>query len=560
MNKKVFLAPTLLFTVAGFMKAQSTAPTNPAPTTSQLFHATETSRTIQAVDYKYHGDSTILDFAGTSLMKQSSGHAKIKSKAGSIQIIANLYNLQPPTSFGAEYLTYVMWAISPDGQVANLGEVVRGSDETSKLEVTTNLQAFALIVTAEPYYAVREPSNVVVLENVVRPDTKGTTEAVKYQLIERGGYVPTGYTFDPVVMNAGLPLEFYEARNAIRIAKSEGAEQYAPDSYQRASKLMDQVNTDATQKHVDKKVLITAARQAVQSAEDARTEAIKKMADVRLANERQAAAAATAQAQQDAATQAENARRQKAESDAATAKAQADSAQAQANAAKAQSDAQAAAADAQAKIAANQAAADAAVAAAKAEADKSRAAAEQAQQQAQQAEADKAAMRAKLSAQLNSILQTRDSARGLIVSMSGVLFQTGQYALKPEAREKLAKVSGILLAYPSLNVEVDGYTDNVGGATMNQTLSEHRADTVRDYLVQQGVASNSVTSKGFGDANPVAPNTNLAGRKANRRVELVVSGDAIGKSKADTSATPSQPAAPTESAAPDSKSSDTSTN
>ncbi len=487
-------------------------------------------------------------------MRQASGHAKVKSKSGSIQIVAHFYNLQPPTSFGAEYLTYVMWAISPDGLATNLGEVIREKNETSKLEVTTNLQAFALIVTAEPYYAVREPSNVIVLKNVLPPDSKETTEATKYQLMERGGYVPTGYTFDPVVMNARLPLEFYEARNAMRSAKSEGAEQYAPDSYQHASKLMYQVNADATQKHMDKKALITAARETVQSAEDARTEAIKKMADVRLANERQAAADAEAQAQQQAATQAENARRQQEESDAATAKAQAEAAQAQANAAKSQADAEAANAQAQAKIASNQAAADAAIAAAKAEADKSRAAAEQAQQQAQQAEADKAAMRAKLTAQLNSILQTRDSARGLIVSMSGVLFQSGQYALKPEAREKLAKVSGILLAYPGLNIEVDGFTDNVGGAAMNQKLSEHRADTVRAYLVQQGVPANAVTSKGFGDANPVADNSTAAGRKANRRVELVVSGASIGKSKS-----PDQATAPSESAAPDSQPSDNST-
>ena len=151
-----------------------------------------------------------------------------------------------------------------------------------------------------------------------------------------------------------------------------------------------------------------------------------------------------------------------------------------------------------------------------------------AQQSAQQAETDKAAMRAKLSEQLNSILQTRDTARGLIVSMSDVLFDTGKYSLKPGAREKLAKVAGILLAYPGLNIEVGGYTDNVGGDAMNQTLSENRAGSVRDYLVQQGVSSNSVSSRGFGSSLPVASNDNSAGRQQNRRVELLVSGEAIG--------------------------------
>ena len=167
---------------------------------------------------------------------------------------------------------------------------VSGDNHRSKLLVTTDLQAFALIVTAEPYYAVRQPSNVVVLENVVREDTKGTTEAVnaKYELTERGGYIPTGYKFDPVVLNARLPLEFFEARNAIRIAQSEGAEQYASDSYQHAVQLMNNADEYATRKHIDKKPLIAVSREAVQTSEDARAIAVKKLDEIRLANERQA--------------------------------------------------------------------------------------------------------------------------------------------------------------------------------------------------------------------------------------------------------------------------------
>src|SRR6185312_13768141 len=155
-------------------------------------------------------------------------------------------------------------------------------------------------------------------------------------------------------------------------------------------------------------------------------------------------------------------------------------------------------------------------------------AAQQAQLSTEQAETEKAAMRTRLSEQLNTILQTRDTARGLIVSMSDVLFDTGKYSLKPGAREKLAKVSGILLSYPGLNIEVGGYTDNVGSDEMNQTLSENRAGSVRDYLVQQGVTANSVTAKGYGSTLPVASNENAAGRQQNRRVELLVSGEAIG--------------------------------
>jgi outer membrane protein OmpA-like peptidoglycan-associated protein len=338
--------------------------------------------------------------------------------------------------------------------------------------------------------------------------------------MERGGYIPTGYKFDPVVLNAKLPLEFFEARNALRIAQSEGAEQYASDSYQHAVQLMNNVDEYATRKNVQKKPLIAVAREAVQTAEDAREIAVKKMEDVRLANERQASTDAQAQSQ----AQADDATRQRD-------KAQSDTARAQSDAAKAQSD-----------MATNQAASAAAVTAAQADADQSRLAAQQAQQNvldaqqnaqqaqlnAQQAETDKAAMRARLSEQLNSILQTRDTARGLIVSMSDVLFDTGRYSLKPGAREKLAKVAGILLAYPGLNIAVGGYTDNVGGDEMNQRLSENRATSVRDYLVQQGVTTNSVSARGFGNTLPVASNDSSSGRQQNRRVELLVSGDAIG--------------------------------
>jgi len=498
---------------------------SPTPT----FRVTVISRSVQAINYEHRSGSSKLDFAGTALMPSANGEAKVNSRRGSIEIEAEFGRLQRPTTFGNEYLTYVLWAISPEGRAVNLGEVLVGDNDRSKLRVTTDLQAFALIVTAEPYYAVRQPSNVVVLENQIREGTKGTSEAVnaKYELMERGGYIPTGYKFDPVVLNAKLPLEFFEARNAVRIAQSEGAEQYAPDSYQHAVQLMNSADGYAVDRHMDRKPLIAVSREAVQTAEDARAIAVKKEDEMRLADERQNSADAQAQSQQ----QADDARRQTQQAQSDTAQARMARDQADADAAKARSDnadAQAATAQAQSAMAESQAASATAVSAAQADAEQSRLAAQQAQLSAQQADTDKATMRAKLSEQLNLILETRDSARGLIVSMSDVLFDTGRFSLKPGAREKLAKVAGILLAYPGLNIEVGGYTDNVGGDAMNQTLSENRADSVRDYLVQEGVATNSVSAKGFGNTLPVASNDNSAGRQQNRRVELLVSGDAIG--------------------------------
>jgi len=502
LKTKLLLAAGITLSLSAFAQtnSQPTMAVEPlAPT--PMFRVNVISRTTQAVNYQHRSGATKLDFAGTDLMPSANGQAEVNSKRGSIEIKVEFGNLQNPTTFGNEYLTYILWAISPEGRAVNLGEVLVGDNHRSKLLVTTDLQAFALIVTAEPYYAVRQPSNVVVLENVVREDTKGTTEAVnaKYELMERGGYIPTGYKFDPVVLNANLPLEFFEARNALRIAQSEGAEMYAKDSYYHAVQLMNNADEYASSRHVDRKPLIAVAREEVQTAEDARAIAVKKMDELRLANERQASTDAQAQTQ----AQADDATRQKE--------------QAQSDAAKAQSD-----------MVASQAASAAAVTAAQADVDQSRLVALQSQLNAQKAESDKEAMRTRLSEQLNSILETRDSARGLIVSMSDVLFDSGQYSLKPGAREKLAKVAGILLAYPGLDIEVGGYTDNVGGDAMNQQLSENRASSVRDYLVQQGVTANSVSAKGFGNTLPVATNDNATGRQQNRRVELVVSGDAIG--------------------------------
>lgn len=395
MKTKLLLAVGIIFSLSAFAQtnSQTTIVVEPMAHTP-TFRVTVVSRSVQAVNYKHRSGASKLDFAGTDLMPSANGEAEVNSKRGAIEIEAEFGNLQKPTTFGNEYLTYVLWAISPEGRAVNLGEVLLGDNHRSKLHVTTDLQAFALIVTAEPYYAVRQPSNVVVLENVVREDTKGTTEAVnaKYELMERGGYIPTGYKFDPVVLNARLPLEFFEARNALRIAQSEGAEQYASDSYQHAVQLMNNADEYATRKHIDRKPLIAVAREAVQTSEDARAIAVKKMDERRLANERQDSADAQAKSQ----GQADDAMRQKEQAQSDTAKAQAAKTQAESDAAKARADAadaQSATAKAKSDMADSQASSANAVSSAQADAEQSRLAAQQAQASAQQAETDKAAMR-----------------------------------------------------------------------------------------------------------------------------------------------------------------------
>jgi outer membrane protein OmpA-like peptidoglycan-associated protein len=502
MKRTLLLAVGSALSLSAFAQANTQAAVvMESPISVSTYRVVVINRSVQAIDYRHRSGATEVNFIGTALLPSADGKAKVRSKRGTVEVEAEFGSLQNPTTFGSEYLTYVLWAISPEGRSVNLGEVLIGDNQRSKLKATTDLQAFALIVTAEPYYAVQQPSNVVVLENTVRPDTKATTEAVnaKYELMERGGYIPTGYRFDPVVLSASLPLEFYEARNAVRIAQSEGAETYASASYQHAVQLMNRADANAISKHIDKKPLIAVSREAVQTAEDAREIAVKKIDEQRRENDLRASSDALARSRAQAvdATRLKN--------------------QAQSDAAKAQAD-----------LATTQTASAAAISAAQSDAEQARKAAQIAQQGEHQADSDKAAMRAQLSEQLNKILETRDSARGLIVSMSDVLFDTGRYSLKSGAREKLAKVAGILIAYPGLNIAVGGYTDNIGGDEMNQKLSENRAAAVRKYLVEEGVVANSVTSNGFGDTLPVASNDNAAGRQENRRVELVVSGDAIG--------------------------------
>jgi len=542
---KISLALAITLSASMYGQAQQQAPAqsgDPVPT----YRVSVVSRTAQAVNYRHRSGGTKIDFQGTDLMPSARGEASVNSKRGRLEVEVEFSDLDRPTAFGNEYLTYVLWAISPEGRSINLGEVLVGDNRRSKLDVTTDLQAFAMIVTSEPYYAVRRPSNVVIMENVIRRDTRGTSEAVdaKYELIDRGGYIPTGYNFDPVVLNAKLPLEFFEARNAVRIAKSAGAERYAGPSYENAMRQMKEADALATSRHEDKKMLISVSRQTVQTAEDAREIAMKRIESDRAEHERNASAGREANANAataDAVRDRDEADRRKHEAEANTAGAVRDRDEADRKkheAEEAARRAQGAQANAEADSDRNRAAAAAsdqqtldarnAQASAEADSDRNRAAAASSDLRAQDAVRDREELRAKLLQQFNLILETRDTARGLVVNMSDVLFDSGQFTLRPLAREKLAKISGIVLAYPTLMLAVEGNTDSVGTEEFNQTLSEKRAESVRGYLTKQGVPESSTTAAGFGKSRPIASNDTSDGRQQNRRVELIVSGEVIG--------------------------------
>ena len=499
-----------------------------------IFRVAVVGRTTAAINYRPRSGDTKVDFAGTALMPEAKGYAEVSGEKGYIEIDARFDELQPPTRFGPEYLTYVLWAITPEGRATNLGEVQR-DDKDARVKVTTELQAFAMIVTAEPYFAVTQPSDAVVMDNIVREGTKGRVETVqaKYELLKRGTYLmnqdPSRLRSKP--LEPGAPLDLAEARNAVALARIAGADRYAADTFNKATALLSEAEV-AREKRKRGNDVMQPARQAAQTAEDARLIALQRQEEEYVSQQRALAAQREREAldraqAEEARAKAEAAKRQQAELNAqaaATAKAAADRERleierARQDALKAQADAEAA-----------RLAAERARQTADADAQAVRQQLQQAQAAAAQSEQEKNALREKLREQLNVILETRETARGLIVNLSDVLFDTASATLKPGAREKLARVAGILSTHPDLHIEVEGHTDSVGGEDYNQRLSERRAESVRSYLLQQKIAPAAVEAEGFGEGRPVATNDTAAGRQQNRRVELVVSGESIGRS------------------------------
>ena len=480
-------------------------------------------RTSKAMHYRPGGNAKI-DFQGTELMQHGSGEAHVEARKTNIAIDAKFEGMEDATKFGLEYLTYVFWAVSPQGRAVNLGEVSldRGKGH---VKAFTDFQSFGLIVTAEPYSAVTQPGNMVVLENVFPEGYGGEDIAAKYELLRSGTYSSTNTKIQDAIfgIDPKTPLALFEARNAVRIARVAQADRYAASILSKAEQQLLQAEEAYRQKSPRASIEATA-REAAQTAEESRVMAVKQKAE----EEAQAQAAAEKRAAE------ERAARARAEAEAqALARAEAEQARADAERAKAEAQ-QAAEEAARQKAEAEKAKAEALAQqqALAAEAENARQAAAESDKLRQQAEKDRQEMRARLLAQLNSVLATRDTARGLIANMSDVLFKSGSYELLPGARERLAKVSGIVLAYQGLHLQVEGHTDSIGSDEYNRRLSEERADAVRDYLIQQGIGAQAITAAGFGKSEPVSSNDTPEGRQQNRRVELVVSGNAIGNTDA----------------------------
>jgi len=435
---------------------------------------TVTPATAKAINYRNLTGSTTIGIRGTVLMAEARGTAKIVPRPGGVlRIKARFAKMQPATTFGRDCLTYVLWAVTPAGRPVNLGEVIVRRSGRAELDVNTNLQTFGLVVTAEPHFAVADVSGLGVLENVVTGDTRGQVEEVEahYELLPRGGYPLEGEPGAPPRDRKVSPYVF-QAYNAMRIARAEGAGQLAPEAFGKASELMARLEAEPRKW---KQPVVVLARQVVQTAEDARLVARKHREEARLEQARNEAEAAKAEAERT----------------------------------RAQAEAE--------KLAALQQ---------KQKADQE---AQQALEQAsRQVSAEKLAARRKLMDQLERLLATRETERGLVATLPDVRFPSGQAVLPPPIRERLAKVAGILLAYPGLKVNVEGHADGTGRPDFNLRLSLRRGQAVRDHLVRQGVPPEAVAAMGFGSTRPLASNDTPLGRQQNRRVELVLTGGAIG--------------------------------
>ncbi len=517
--------------------SQQSAPATQAaatPSTSAATAEPTVSRTTKAVHYRLQGGSTKVDFHGTDLLEHATGEARVEGKKTNFLIEVKFQGMEDATKFGLEYLTYVLWAVSPQGRPVNLGEVTL-EHGNAHLKASTDLQTFGMIVTAEPYFAVTAPGNMVVMESAPVTETGTENIEARYDLVSRGTYSSTNTHIQDAIFGIDnkTPLELFEARNAMRIARIAAGDKYAAFIISKAGQQLMQAESAYRQKQ-NKAAVEALAKEATETAEEARLMAVKQKAEddaqaAAAAREAKARAEADAEAKRRADAEAARVEAEKARAEALRMKQEAE--QAAAEAARQKAEAEKATAEAvaeQQKLAQEKEQAQQA-------AQQSELLRQQAEKEKQQAENEKQELRARLLQQLNSILATRDSARGLVANMSDVLFRSGSFELLPGARERLAKVSGIVLAYPSLHVTIEGHTDSIGSDEYNQQLSERRAQAVRDYFVQQGINSASVEAHGYGKNEPIASNETPEGRQQNRRVELILAGDAIGTGEQQTS-------------------------
>jgi outer membrane protein OmpA-like peptidoglycan-associated protein len=448
---------------------------------SRFIASSDVLSSISMFNYQERRTSDLM-LRATPVISTGEGKAEIQYESGNAQISAEVRRLPPPATLGP-YTTYVLWTLTPDGRAANEGVLTGAEGGSGALLTQQAASQFALIVTAEPHFAVSAPSTMVVMYNVA--DKVRGAETKVSSLFERADY-STLATIEP----DERPIELVQAEYSVAIAKAAGAEQFVPNKLSAAQSKLDAARAAwGSRGGRDRKTAPGIAREAVIAGEDARRAALVARVD------------ADARAQRDAAAAAERER-------AATAAAAAAAAERERAAAAAAAERERAAAAAAEAALATQAAVERAA----------RLAADEADARAT------ARARAELLNRLSAVLPTRETERGLISEIGGVQFATGTANLNPPARESLARFSGIVASYPELQFRIEGHTDNVGSDATNAELSLRRALSVRDYLTSLGVSAARIDVDGFGPSRPVADNSTADGRARNRRVEIVISG------------------------------------
>ena len=417
---------------------------------------------ISLFNYREHKRSEII-FRATPVISTGEGGADIQYENGNAEIAAEIKHMPPPALLGP-YTTYVLWALTPDGRASNEGVLTGAEGGSGSIQTQHAASQFALIVTAEPHFAVSAPSKMVVLYNVGK-DVRGaeTKIASLFERADYGGLKP--------ITAEGRPIELIQAEYSLAIAAAAGAKEFVPNQYSAAeAKLLAARTAWASKKSADRNSARGVAREAVVLGEDARRAGLVARADSDARAQREAAVAAAEAAERERAAQA---------------------------------------------AAEQQRATEAAI---------ERAARLAAQEGEARARAE---ARAQLLNRLNAVLPTRESERGLVSEIGGVQFATATANLNPPARESLARFSGIVASYPELSFRIEGHTDDVGSDLTNNDLSLRRAISVRDYLISLGVPASSIDVEGFGPYRPVADNASADGRARNRRVEIVISGGIV---------------------------------
>jgi outer membrane protein OmpA-like peptidoglycan-associated protein len=491
-------------------------------------------RTTLAVRYVENKKTTV-NLTGTSLAPRVLGKADIEYKKNDARIKLKVENLDSPQTYGIFYTTYVVWAVTPEGQADNLIELPSGY--TAELQARTSAQTFGIIITAEPHSEVKRPSQKVVAETTLPKNATAGVQTTQAEYRADRSNLYESSDNDVLKADYTTPRLVLGARRSLDIARKAGAKEFAADEWKQAEAKLNTLEQIWPRNLKDENKFSGLARDVMRLAQVARDLATEREEQARIENERQERLRRLAEAKAEA---------EKAQADAERTRLEAERAKAEAERAKLEAErAERAAADERARREASAREAEAARArieserlkaeserraaedaARRAEADRAaaRADAERAQRMAEDAKRERDAALQKLYVSLSEILDTKRETRGFIVNLGDVLFDTGKATLKPAAREKLSKLAGILLAYPgTLLLEIEGHTDSVGSDQLNNKLSQDRAGAVSSYLVSSGVKSEKIKAvRGFGKSKPIATNDTAAGRQQNRRVEVVI--------------------------------------